>query len=214
MPSNPVPFVFNRNFGSEPDTAECETIPLAEHERLLAAARQAAHAKGLAEGEQRARDAHASQSAQIEARIAEALHAALPTLDAAVEAQGEAAARLAMTIGRKLSAALIAREPLAEVEALIAECLGETRAERQVVVHVSAALAPTLELRLAAIAAQAGFAGRLTVVAEGEMLPSDCRIEWAQGSVMRSLAGLDQDIRTRIARHFANRRAKPEGDKG
>ena len=89
---------------------------------------------------------------------------------------------------RKLAPALIAREPLAEIEALATGIFRQLLASPHVVVRVSDKLYDAARVKLEEIAQQTGFEGRLVMLAEPDIAEGDCRIEWADGGVTRDRA--------------------------
>lgn len=58
------------------------------------------------------------------------------------------------------------------------------------------------------IARAAGFEGRLVVMAEPDIAPGDCRIEWADGGVKRDLAAIEAAIAEAVARYVAAQRGE------
>jgi flagellar assembly protein FliH len=101
---------------------------------------------------------------------------------------------------------LIAREPLADVAALVGDCFRHLVGVPHVVVRVDAALAAQAQDKLSAIARERGFEGRLVVLGEPEIAPGDCRIEWADGGVARDRAATEAAIADLVARYLAARR--------
>jgi flagellar assembly protein FliH len=156
----------------------------------LAQARQQGFAEGHAAGLEAARS-------ELAGRVAAAivgLQAALPQLAAdhaeAVATVRRDAAGLALAIAAKLAPALIGRRPLAEIEALIADCLNELSEEPRFAVRVAPELADPLAERLEALKRAAGFRGEVVVLGEDGMAQGDCRIEWADGGMARDLQQL------------------------
>ena len=199
-------FMFDVDFaaGSEPAR---RTITPAVHEAALAEARATAH-----------RDGVAAALAQSEARAAVALERigagleALARQLAAIEARLEAeAVEVAVAVARKLAPELIAREPLAEIAALARGCFAQLVAAPHVVVRVSEALHAPAREKLEATARLHGFDGRLIVLGEPEIAPGDCRIEWADGGIVRDRAATDAAIAEAVNRYAAARRAAFEG---
>ena len=117
------------------------------------------------------------------------------------------AVELALAIARKLSPELILREPFAEIAALATECLRQLTAAPHVVVRVNDALHETARERLEEIAQSRGFEGRLVVVAEPEIAVGDCRIEWADGGVVRDQGKTDLAIGDAIGRYLGARQS-------
>jgi flagellar assembly protein FliH len=120
------------------------------------------------------------------------------------------AVEVALAVGRKLSAELIAREPFAEIAALADQCFRDMLAAPHIVVRVNSALYADAKQRLDEIARARGFEGRLVVMAEGDIGPGDCRIEWADGGLKRDRAATEAAIAEAVGRFIAARR----GDAG
>jgi flagellar assembly protein FliH len=112
---------------------------------------------------------------------------------------------LAVAIARKLAPELVLREPFAEIAALAAECFKQLSAAPHVVVRVNDALHDTTRTQLDEIARTRGFEGRLVVLAEPEIAVGDCKIEWADGGVIRNSAKADLAIGNAIGRYLGAR---------
>lgn len=92
-------------------------------------------------------------------------------------------ADLALLISKVLAPALIAREPLAEIEQLFVACVGHLRAEPRIVIRMEEGLVESLKDKLENVARQAGYTGRIVLLGEPDALPAQCQIEWADGGV-------------------------------
>lgn len=201
----PAKFLFDVDFadGGKPTN----TITLAEHNAKLADAETAAYRSGFAA-------AAAEAAAATARRTAEALEQAAATLKALalrlaeVEGRFEAeAVEVAVAVARKLAPELIAREPMAELAALVTGCFRHLVAAPHIVVRVSETIYEPARAKLDAIAREAGFQGRLVVLAEPGIAPGDCRIEWADGGLNRSRAEAEAAIEDAVNRYLAARRA-------
>jgi flagellar assembly protein FliH len=115
---------------------------------------------------------------------------------------------VAVAVARKLAPELIAREPFAELSALAAGCFRHLVAAPHVVVRVNDALQERARAELEETARAGGFDGRLVVLAEPEIAPGDCRIEWADGGVKRDRATIEGAIEESVARYVAARRGE------
>jgi flagellar assembly protein FliH len=73
------------------------------------------------------------------------------------------------------------------------------------VVRVNDSLHEVARARLDEIARARGFEGRLMVVAEPEIAVGDCKIEWADGGVVRNAAKTDLAIGNAIGRYLGAR---------
>lgn len=92
-------------------------------------------------------------------------------------------ADLALLISKVLAPALIAREPLVEIEQLFAACVSHLRAEPRIVIRMEEGLVESLKDKLENVARQAGYPGRIVLLGEPDSLPAQCQIEWADGGV-------------------------------
>ncbi len=122
------------------------------------------------------------------------------------------AAEVAVAVARKLAPALIAREPLAEIEALATDCLRQLVATPHVAVRINDALQPLAHQKLEQIAHDRGFEGRLIVIGDPDIAAGDCRVDWADGGLNRDLAAIDKAVTAAIARYLVATRgmAMPE----
>jgi flagellar assembly protein FliH len=203
-------FLFDVDFGAGPAAeGALHAVPLGVHEAALADARAQAYGEGHAAAEAKA-------AADLALRLATALEQAAAGLDRmnrglrAVEARLECeSAEVAVMVARKLAPELVGREPFAEIAALAAECFTHLVAAPHVVVRVNEALYAEARERLAAIAQTRGFGGRLVVLAEPGIAPGDCRIEWADGGIVRDRAMTEAAIGEAVGRYVAARRPPP-----
>ena len=71
--------------------------------------------------------------------------------------------------------------------------------------RVNDALLATAKQRLGEIARTRGFEGRLVVLAEPDIALGDCRIEWADGGVIRDSAKTEAAIAEMVRRYVTAR---------
>jgi flagellar assembly protein FliH len=202
--SAPAKFMFDIDFGA-PKPAN--TVLLSEHEAKLGEAETRGYRNGFTAGQQEA----AGESTRRLAIAMESVAHSLSILSrglSAVEVRVEAeAVEVAVATGRKLAETLIAREPFAEIEALALDCFRELVTTPHVVVRVNDALYELAQDKLAGLARQTGFDGRLLIMAEPDIAIGDCRIEWADGGMMRDRAAADALIGETVQRFVEGRRA-------
>src|SRR5690606_8151552 len=91
--------------------------------QLIANAREEAYAEGLKAGEQNAVSMAAQTIAAAAGSLATQSAKMAVALDEARAAHHQESVELAVSVGRKLALHLVARFPLGELEALVAECL-------------------------------------------------------------------------------------------
>jgi flagellar assembly protein FliH len=197
-------FLFDVDFGGGRAQPELK-ITAAAHEAALVDAEARGYARGLNAAEVRERtDAERRAAAAFE-RIAGALVdfvSNLKPLEGRLEAE---AVEVAFAVARKLAPELIAREPSAEVAALIASCFAELRSAPHAVVRISESLLATAQGQIEQLARSRGFEGRLIVLGEDDIAVGDCRIEWADGGVIRDRAATEAAIGEAITRYIAAR---------
>jgi flagellar assembly protein FliH len=196
-------YLFDEDFaaGAKP------TITMVEHERRRADAESQAYRKGFTAGEQQAQQEAAQRIAAALAVIGDGL-ARLDGALAAIEARLETeAVEVAVAVASKLAPALIAREPLAEISALATECFHHLVATPHVAVRVGSAIYDTAKTKIGEIALARGFEGRLAVVPDETLAPGDCRIEWADGGVIRDQAATVSAIDEMVSRYISARTA-------
>jgi flagellar assembly protein FliH len=200
----PTKFLFDVDFAGGANRKPA--MSLAEHAQKLAEAEAAGHRRGYAE-------AQADAKAEAERRIAGALERiangiaeatkALTAIETRLECE---AVEVAVAVARKLAPALIAGEPFAEIAALASDCFGQLVAAPHIAVRIHDTLYATAREKLDAIVRARGFEGRLVVLAEPEIAPGDCRIEWADGGVNRDSAGVEAVIGAAVTAYVSARR--------
>jgi flagellar assembly protein FliH len=112
---------------------------------------------------------------------------------------------VAVAVSRKLATELIAREPLGEITSLVADCFAQLVSTPHIVVRINEALYDAAHARIETLAKQSGFAGRLVILAEPDIQTGDCRIEWADGGVVRERAAIEAKISELVGRYIASR---------
>jgi flagellar assembly protein FliH len=201
----PAKFLFNVDFGPGPKPEE-RTVPAALHEAAVAEAEARGYRNGVSAAEAQARTEAERRVAAAFERIAaavETLGRGLSAIENRLEAE---AVDVALAVARKLAPALIAREPFAEISALVTECFGELVNAPHVVVRINEGLYAAARERLDEIAHARGFEGRLVVLGEPDVALGDCRIEWADGGINRDRAATERSIAEAVERYVAVRR--------
>jgi flagellar assembly protein FliH len=123
-----------------------------------------------------------------------------------IAAEAQAAGKsvdLAMAIVRKLHPALVERQGMAEIEAVLNQCLESLKQEPRLVAYVHSARLDALQERLAQLSASSGFEGRVVLIGDDEMGQSDCRVEWADGGVEREAGRIWRAIEEALTRYIA-----------
>jgi len=166
----------------------------------LEAARDTAFAEGRRAALAEAEAAAATKAAAALDALVQGLSGLIAAQDARIaDAQRDAIAALRLVVAKVLPA-LAVRAPLAEIEALTAKCLIEAIDEPRVVLRVGNEVYEPVKLRLDAIAAASGYAGRMVLLADDHLSGADARIEWADGGAERNFRRQLNDIDAAMAR--------------
>ena len=196
-------FLFDQDFA--PAAKAEKPVGAAEHALMLAQAEARGFQLGYAAGQQDATAAAAQQTAAAFGRVAMTLEHFAQGVTAAEQRIERESIELALAIARKIVPELMARQPFGEIEALVTECFRQLTSAPHVVVRVNDAQLETAREQLTEIARTRGFDGRLVVLAEPEIALGDCKIEWADGGVVRDLNKIDEAVATAIARYLGAR---------
>jgi flagellar assembly protein FliH len=165
-----------------------------EIEALCALARN----DGLNTGQVRALEACAAGTRDATQAIAEALAQTSRDLDS-IRAE---AAQIALAAARKLARAALAAMPAAEVEAMLCEAMHQAIGEPRIVLRAAPDVAEAISSRVAELAHEQGFDGRVQVSGDPALARADCRIEWRGGGAERAEAAIETAIAELIARRF------------
>jgi flagellar assembly protein FliH len=211
MRAAPAKFLFENDFAAGDGKP---AIALADHVAKLKEAEAAGFARGF---EQAAAEAQASAQ-QRSAEALERIAAAIQELDkdlAAIEARLESEAiEVALAVARKLAPELVAREPLAEITALASSCFRNLVKTPHVAVRVSDTLHEAACEKLEEIARACGLDARLVVLAEPDIAPGDCRVEWADGGMTRDARSVIRAIEEAVERYVMGRLGAVRGVPG
>jgi flagellar assembly protein FliH len=201
MRAAPAKFLFDHDFTTAPN-GKPTAVALAEHTQKLKEAEAAGFQRGVAQAQAEAK----VDAAQRAAAALERIVAALGGLDrslTAVEARIESEAiEVAVAVAKTLAPALIAREPLAEIAALATQSFRHLVKTPHVVVRVSDMLHGPAREKLDEIVHIAGLDGRLVVMADPDIADGDCRIEWADGGIVRDSSAIQAAIEEAVARYL------------
>jgi flagellar assembly protein FliH len=178
-----------------------EDLPPPTPEEIEAWKRQA-FLEGEAKGRAEAIAAHEARVAQALEDIGVAIQPMIAALDQSQTDNQRDAAQLAVTIASKLAPALMAREPAAEIHALVESCLGTIKTEPKVVITLAPHMAQALREPLNAQAERRGFTGRLAVAEDEHLNESDVRVEWHGGGAERDMDQVLTAIDSLIARYI------------
>ena len=131
------------------------------------------------------------------------MRAALETSHAEIETLRDDAARLALAMAKRIAPAALEALPAGDVEIALRQAMHQAIAEPRITLRAAAAVVEILEPRLADIAHEEGYEGRVAVAADPAMTGADCRIEWRGGGAERSESAIEDALTALIAHRFS-----------
>ena len=198
----PAKFLFDQDFSSN---GRGETANAAEVARKVAEAEARGKSSGYAAGQADASAETARRNAVAMEGIARALNGIAGQLkqsEARIETE---AVDIAVAVARKLCAELTSREPLAELTALVADCLRHLVSTPHLVVRINDALYDPARTLIEGLARQSGFEGRLVILSDPDIAHGDCKLEWADGGMTSDRAATEAKIAELVGRYIGER---------
>lgn len=178
-----------------------KTLSQDEIDQICARAR----AEGMKSGEARALEAVAAETRNLAAAVRQALASSHDD----VEAVREEAAGIAFAVAKKIAPAALDALPAADVELALREAIHQAIGEPRIVLRASQRVVEALDERIAEIAHEEGFEGRVVIAADPAIRGADCRIEWRGGGAERSQAAIERALDELIARRFSQSPDRP-----
>jgi flagellar assembly protein FliH len=172
-----------------------QTLTTEELERIQADAR--------VQGENGAQARNIEALDRSIAALTISVRATLDQSHAEIESLRDEAARLALAMAKKIASEALATLPAGDVEIALRQAVHQAISEPRITLRTSPAVAEVIEPRLAAIAHEEGYEGRITIAAEPGMKAGDCRIEWRGGGAGRSADAIEEALTALIAHRFS-----------
>lgn len=193
-------FLFDTNdFGENKPSAD---DPVYTEEQLLLAKKQAQE-QGKAEG---VKDTRLNQE-ELTLRCLEKTITLLEKLILAEDrreiAQMMDTVRLTARVTHKLLPQFADRFSLDEIERVIVEAIEARRDEPRIAITVPTAHLETLKGHIDGLAIEKGYAGKLILLADDALSPSDVRVEWADGGAERLYERLYAQVEGEFAKAIA-----------
>jgi len=159
-----------------------------------------ARTEGMKSGEARALEAVAASTKDM----AQILRQALERSHDEIEKVRQEAVKIAFAAARRLAPMALDALPVADVELALREAIHQAIGEPRIVLRASPRVIEALNGRIAEIAHDEGFEGRIIASADPTIKGADCRIEWRGGGAERSHAAIEQALGELFARRFSN----------
>jgi flagellar assembly protein FliH len=187
----------------------------ADTQDIVSGTAKARQRRSLTEGEieKLCADARADGMKAGEVRALEELEAAARDVTAAIEAALVKTARhveiiraqsaeVAFAVARKVARAAVASFPSSEVEAALRDAMHQAIGEPRILLRTAPAIAEALAPRIAEIAHEEGYDGRVQISPDAALKGADCRVEWRGGGAERAEATIDAALDELMTRHF------------
>jgi len=200
----PAKFLFDMDFGA-PEKSRERPATSAEVAQKVAAAEAAAYRKGYDAGQREAKAESDRRSALALEEIKIAIQGIVARFGGIESRMETEAVDVAVAVARKLCGELIAAEPLGEILSLITDCFSHLVSTPHLVVRINESLYEGAHALIERMAKQSGFDGRLVILSEPEVATGDCRIEWADGGIVRERAVIEAKIDELVGRYIASR---------
>jgi flagellar assembly protein FliH len=197
-------FLFDNDFAHPEEMARQRAV---HTEDELAAAKAEAFEAGRAAMAEEQRVSEEQQTAtlvsaltgQIEALLAESTDIE----NRAVKDAGE----LAITVCHKILPTLAAQNALTEIEGLVVRTIAEMHEEPRLVVRVADSKLDDLQIRFERMSS--AFSGKLVLLGDDELAPTDCAVLWADGGAERDFARLWTEVNLALS-GLSDSRTAPE----
>lgn len=166
-------------------------VPYAQHAQLVEAARQEGYQRGVLDGRTQEHDAESGRVTEAMGAIARRLEQAADELHQADRDARKEALRFAFIFARKLAGKLVDQAPVAPIEATARAILNDLRGAPHVAVRVEPSLVDSTKSRLTLLLRENGIDLKLFVFPDPGVARGDCRIEWAEGGIVREREKLE-----------------------
>ncbi len=178
----------------------------------VAAAESNGYVKGMTDGQARAREEANTEAAQRDRKLAarmDDITAQIAAMAASrqqfIGEQARLTGTLALTIARKVAAEALKERPLAEIEAMVEECVPMLIGQPKITITLHPSLSANLRERVVPKLRAHGIEGECIIQDDAAMAMEDCRIDWKNGAAEKKMAELWKEISQVI-----DRMAKPE----
>lgn len=201
----PAKFLFDTDFSAPTATRE-RGLNSAEIAAKMAEAEARGYRSGFEAGRNEANVENGRRVAMALDDIGRAIATIAGQIGTAEMRMETEAVEVAVSVARKLCAALVGAEPLTEAMALVRDCFRHLTSTPHIVVRINEQLYDAARHDIERLAKQNGFEGRLVILAEPDVASGDCRIEWADGGVVLDRAATEAKIDELVGRYMASRK--------
>jgi flagellar assembly protein FliH len=190
-------FSFGRDFtksgGASPfiEPGSRVPVPFPEHARLVQEAKEAAFQAGVEEGRRQQADHETIRLSACLDGIASRLEIATIEMRRLEDTARKEALAFAQIFARKIAGRMIETAPLQAIEATARAIFNDLRGTPHVAIRVTPSLVDTCKTRISLLMRENGLEAKLFVFPDPDIPAGDCRIEWADGGIVRDSAKLE-----------------------
>jgi len=189
-------FLFDFSFDNEISRGRSEREkpkPTFSQEQLDAAAKEA-YDKGAQDGQKTAMENQQRQMNVLVADFTAKLVCLMESNASQWQSQLTQIQDIALVIARKVLPSYVTKNGLGEIEAVVSKIISEMSREPRLVFRVNEQQFDVMNERINAVAKDTAYAGKIVILGDAALGPSDCRIEWADGGIERDVQTLWQNI--------------------
>jgi len=196
-------FTFDTEFREKVDVVS-EAARARQKKTMTTQELEALCAQAEAQGTQTASVRAAESIERTISAMVIALRATLDQSRTEIESVRADATQIAVAAAKKIAAAALEAAPAAEVESALRQAMHQAVGEPRVILRAAPDVVAALDSRVAGIAHEEGYEGRVMLATDPALRGGDCRIEWRGGGSERSEAAIESAIGGLIARYFSN----------
>ncbi|NKD85041.1 hypothetical protein HEQ63_02410 [Haematospirillum jordaniae] len=179
-----------------------EPPPIVFSQEELEFAREEAYVAGHAAALQEAAASVEQFVAEALNRCAESMTVLASKTDPLADAATSAAIQVVHTICRKLLPHTADDYAIREITSLVQSLLPDLIGQPRILIHTSPKMVDLLRKRLTETISKTGFEGRMVLLGDSSMLPTDARVEWADGGAERNMAQALDEIDALVQRNI------------
>ncbi len=206
----PQRFMFSTSFDPEAmrEEREKKAAPTFNEEQM-AVVKEQSYNQGFVAGKEAALRDIQSQQNELLSHIQIIFERMADELWKAAPQRRQAVMDVSLSIARKIVPDYVRRSGHQEILAVIEETVTEMIHEPRMVLRISDMQFDDISKEMDALTARVGYAGKMIILAENTLAPNDCRLEWADGGMERSVNLIWSDVEKQMQRHQAHSESPP-----
>jgi flagellar assembly protein FliH len=194
--------MFGTSFDPEVMKAEQQKkAPPVFSEEEIAMAKEQSYSQGFVAGKEAAMKELQSQQNELLSHIQIIFERMADEVWKIATQKKQAAVDIALAIARKIVPDFVRKNGLQEITAAVETAVIDMINEPRMVLRIAESQFDDISREMNAMTARIGYAGKLILLADNTLSPNDCRLEWADGGMERSINMTWSDIERHLHRH-------------